>query len=389
MEHIHNIIDDDKYFIIDPVTRSITNLSGGTVYLMQYDHNSERFTFEIPRYIEGHDMSISDSVEIHYTNSGSGTSISRRATNPGLYEVNDLIVDSEDDKKVMFTWLISQNATLYSGSVTFQIKFKCRNSSDPAIPDYIWGTDTFSNVTVRPGLNNTDVISNAYPDVLLQHDKRIEIIEKVSDAVEVESRFIAIEEQIADLAYEEIVISAFSNNVGTVELGTIVSDVTFTWTLNKEPAIVSLDGTSQVLSKNGNCSLAGLSIVDNKTWTLMASDERGSTSSKTSSITFLNGVYYGVAGIPTILNSEFILTLSKTLRANKLPSFSINAGNNQYIYYCVPKRFGICNFTVGGFTGGFILVDTMNFTNALGYTEEYYVYRSSNSNLGDTTVTVS
>ena len=50
MAHTHDVIDYDKHFVIDPVTRQIDNKSGKIV-LMQNDHNSERFTFEIPRYV--------------------------------------------------------------------------------------------------------------------------------------------------------------------------------------------------------------------------------------------------------------------------------------------------------------------------------------------------
>lgn len=67
MPHSHSIYDTDKHFLIDPSTRSITALSD-KLTLIQYDHNCERYTFEIPRIIEGHDMSDCDSVEIHFDN---------------------------------------------------------------------------------------------------------------------------------------------------------------------------------------------------------------------------------------------------------------------------------------------------------------------------------
>ena len=67
MSHIHSVYDGDTHFKIDPVTRQIENTSG-KVILMQNDHNSERFTFEIPRTIDGHDMSQCNAVEVHYIN---------------------------------------------------------------------------------------------------------------------------------------------------------------------------------------------------------------------------------------------------------------------------------------------------------------------------------
>lgn len=57
MAHKHPIYDTDPHFKIDGDTRVIINASDVKVALMQGDHNSERFTFEIPRYVDGHDMS--------------------------------------------------------------------------------------------------------------------------------------------------------------------------------------------------------------------------------------------------------------------------------------------------------------------------------------------
>lgn len=47
MAHKQSIYDTDPRFVIDLITRAITTESA-KVKLMQYDHNSERLTFEIP-----------------------------------------------------------------------------------------------------------------------------------------------------------------------------------------------------------------------------------------------------------------------------------------------------------------------------------------------------
>lgn len=48
MAHKHSMYDPDTHFKIDPVTRAIVNISDKNV-LMQRDHNSEIFTFELER----------------------------------------------------------------------------------------------------------------------------------------------------------------------------------------------------------------------------------------------------------------------------------------------------------------------------------------------------
>ena len=106
MAHAHIVSDSDNHFIIDPISRQISNNSKKTI-LIKTDHNSEQFTFELPRYVEGHDMSLSNKVEVHFLNINSKT----RQTNPGIYNVVDFGVDAEDNTKVLGTWLVSREAT--------------------------------------------------------------------------------------------------------------------------------------------------------------------------------------------------------------------------------------------------------------------------------------
>ena len=205
----------------------------------------------------------------------------------------------------------------------------------------------------------------------------------------IDARVLALEAQIGDMVYEPISITSFSHNVKDQERGTTVTNVTLSWEINKTPTILTLDGESISVDLTSH-TVDNLSITwnNNKIWTLTAIDSAGNKSTKTTSITFANGIYYGASTMPNEYNSNFILGLTKKLRNNKLSSFTVDAGENQYIYYCLPTRLGECTFSVGGFTGGFTLSDTISFTNASGYTEDYYIYRSDKANLGSTTVNI-
>lgn len=168
MPHKHHIYDSDVHFIIDPVTRKITSESK-KVSLMQYDHNSERFTFEIPRVIEGHDMSISDSVEVHYINTDSKN---KREQSIDIYPVDDLQVSPDSNDVVIFSWLLSQNATTYSGSLTFTVRFAC--STEEGELRYQWFTDIYSVISITKGIYNVDVVTNNDDcDLLAQWKKAI------------------------------------------------------------------------------------------------------------------------------------------------------------------------------------------------------------------------
>lgn len=196
-----------------------------------------------------------------------------------------------------------------------------------------------------------------------------------------------IDSRLADLEYVPIKITSFNNNVGTVEIGRIISSVTFNWVLNKEAKTITLGGES-MMSDVKQVTLENLSLSTNKTWTLKVTDERDLAVTSNTSITFLNGAYHGVAADVETIDSAFILGLTKTLTGSRARTINITAGSDQYIYYCVPTRFGNCNFNVGGFDGGFEKVSTLDFTNASGYTESYDVYKSTNSGLGSTAVKI-
>ena len=161
MAHAHSVYDSDNHFSINPTTRVIVNESSTKNTVVQNDHNSERFTFELPRYIEGHDMSVCDRVEVHYLNIEAVS----QAISSGVYEVDDLQVSPVDNKVVICSWLISNNATKYEGKTSFLIRFACTTDGDF---DYVWNTAVYSDITVSKGIYNSGVVIENYADILAQ-----------------------------------------------------------------------------------------------------------------------------------------------------------------------------------------------------------------------------
>lgn len=162
MSHNTKIIDMDPLFVIDPITRAITKESGSKTTVIQYDHNSEKFTFSLPREIEGHDMTECNRVEVHYlTNNG----------NSGIYEVTDLSVYPEDDSKVVCTWLLSQNATADTGVLSFLVRFSC--VAEDGTVEYAWNTSIYAGISVQKGLYNAEAIVEENADILEQWSARL------------------------------------------------------------------------------------------------------------------------------------------------------------------------------------------------------------------------
>ena len=197
----------------------------------------------------------------------------------------------------------------------------------------------------------------------------------------------SIQKEIADLKYSAISITSFTNNKNIVEMGSTVTSVALNWTTNKTPTTLTLDNAS-IDKFLKTTTLSNQTIKSNKTFILKAIDERNATATKTTAITFYNGIYYGAAASATI-DSSFILKLTKSLQPTKAKTFDCTTGSGQYIWFCVPTRYGTPTFNVGGFDGGFSKISTLQFKNASGYTESYDVYKSDNANLGSKTVKVS
>lgn len=158
--HEHPVTDPDGYFVIDPETRIISSVGVERNYLMQFDHNSERYTFELPRYVEGHDMIRCNRVRIHYNNLDSKTK--RESASVG--DITDLAVNTEDPSTVICSWLIPRDATQYSGILSFLVQFMCVASDGSIV--YEWHTDIYSDVDIKPSRNNGEQAISGYNDIL-------------------------------------------------------------------------------------------------------------------------------------------------------------------------------------------------------------------------------
>ena len=201
--------------------------------------------------------------------------------------------------------------------------------------------------------------------------------------------FTKLQKDVADLMYVPIDITSLTHNAGTKEVGSVVDSVTISWALNRSPESQLLDGIA-VEEDLRSMTLTALDIRSNKTFTLKVTDERGATDTASTTINFLKGVYYGVLENGATINSAGVLGLTRSLRSNHMPSFTVNAGATQRIAYAHPTNgFNAPVFNVGGFEGGFSKASTFQFTNASGHTESYDIYLSDNVNLGSTTVKVS
>lgn len=191
-------------------------------------------------------------------------------------------------------------------------------------------------------------------------------------------------QKLDELLYKAITITSFNISKTLAEIGELVSNLKLTWSYSKEPTVQKLDGN--ILDNSIRDHIITSNITSNKTFKLEVSDGK-TTVSRNAAINFYNGRYHGVSNSENY-DSNFILSLNKTLTNSRACSFTVDCGQGQYIFFAIPTRFGTPTFTVGGFTGGFIKAQTLDFENKFGYVESYDIWKSENSNLGNITVVV-
>ena len=188
-----------------------------------------------------------------------------------------------------------------------------------------------------------------------------------------------------------IAITSFTIDGGsTYENGTKLTKLTVRWQLNQTPTSVMLNSATQQNKTSGAKEYIKTGgFVSGDLWTLVVSDGH-TTVSSTITLSFINKVYYGASSSTTVTD-ELIQGLENELRSSAKSFISVSATEDQYIYYAHPTSYGKVTFKDEdeGFQYGFVLVgDSYSFKNALGYTENYYVYRSAQKISGTSNITI-
>ena len=175
--------------------------------------------------------------------------------------------------------------------------------------------------------------------------------------------------------YKEITLSA-SVSPSTVEQGTVVATVTVSWSTNKPPASVTVDGVSVDVSDTSK-QLTEQSITSDRTFVVVASDARKSVT-KSPGIRFLRYVYSKI-GSPDAAPT----TASECVKQADLATFGKNGADFTYtvgscIWMLTTKQAAKIQTNVLGqwadvnTYGG----EAVEFTQANGITATHYAYRT-------------
>ena len=187
----------------------------------------------------------------------------------------------------------------------------------------------------------------------------------------------------------ELQINSFDVNINNIiEMGRTIESCVFTWSYN-DKNIVSQNINGKVLNVSTRTYTYDIPFSSNITFTLVSRNIKNEVRSS-KSIVFCNRIFFGALKEPSGYNKDFLNSLSNNLlQSTKNGSVTVTVNEDQYIYYSYPLRLGEATFKVGGFEGGFDKVSIISYTNSSNFTEDYIIYKSVNSNLGETTIVVS
>lgn len=174
MAHIHSVTDSDKRFTIDELMK-ISNV-GEVKALRRGDIGSERYSFTMPRFYEGHDMSLCNVVEVHFDNIHKDSATRETVKNSSFDTVDEFAVAADDENTVTFSWLIKGDATQLDGTLDFCIRFACIN--DENIIEYQKFTEKFTDVPIDESIYNSEQIAKKHSDVIAAMDARLAELEK-------------------------------------------------------------------------------------------------------------------------------------------------------------------------------------------------------------------
>lgn len=144
----HIIIDNDRHITVPDELKRLA---------VQYDHNIETVTFDCPRYWDDHDMSKM-SIYINYLRVDEET---------GVFQAENVTVDTGDSSIMHFDWTISRNATEATGKLVFLVCVKC--ADEEGNEKNHWNSELCKDCYVSEGLEpDGDSFKELYADVIEQ-----------------------------------------------------------------------------------------------------------------------------------------------------------------------------------------------------------------------------
>ena len=217
--------------------------------------------------------------------------------------------------------------------------------------------------------------------------EEVEIITDASQITYINGSITTVQEALDSLLYVTPDITNFTITPSIVEIGTVVTNVTLNWNLNKTFTSLSINnGVGAIAPSLLTLALSSLSLSSNTTYTITGGDGTN-TDSASASLNFRSRRWWGTSALDTFTGADILDLQNSELATNRQQTRTINGGGN-YIWFAFPTSFGVPSFVVNGLPNTAFTTSTVSHTNAAGNTQNYYVIRTNTVQNGTLTIQI-
>ena len=184
--------------------------------------------------------------------------------------------------------------------------------------------------------------------------------------------------------YVDPTIVSFVAAPALAEIGSTVDRVVLKWSIAKDPSNLTVDGIQ--LGINQRSTLKTGPFTTNQSWSMKAGDEHTSYSAK-ATLAFVNRIYFGFVTAAPADSAGIMALENNQLSSTRKGYVTIGEPPDKVFCYAYPKRLGMVKVTRDASSDLWqpttktdtlkadtdYTVTTVSFTNASGYTEDYYV----------------
>ncbi len=194
-----------------------------------------------------------------------------------------------------------------------------------------------------------------------------------------------VEDALDHLLYIEPTVTLhLDQTLSAYEIGLSINSVGLIWSWNKTITSQSLNqGIGDLSTSTTSYTYTPANPIDsNITFTITGGDGV-ETATSSVSVSFMPKRYWGVSTLTSLTDAD-ILNLSQELSTSRTQTRTFDCSGGKYFYFVIKTSY--CNnigFKVNGMTFSDMDVETRNFTNASGHTDQYNIYRVHNIQTGD------
>ena len=167
MSEITLVPDENLCLVIAPASKTIAPKykRQKAIHVAKGDHDSVLIAFEMPRYVNGYDMSAEEnSIQIHYANISCEDTTKHSEGFDGVEGITVAKNEETKEETLHFCWRVPANATKYAGALSIGVTFERYEKIDDEMREvYSWSTTPYGKIIVCNSMDSTEeAVESAY-----------------------------------------------------------------------------------------------------------------------------------------------------------------------------------------------------------------------------------